>query len=94
MKIAKKTVDKLLTKNDGVPNKDAPKHKPPPLTLTAEVQSKDKQELRKASQFYLKVNPKSTSKKSSKETYKSSQCITLTGAKHCASQFSGTKTFS
>jgi hypothetical protein len=69
MKIAKKIVDKLFTKN-GVPNKDAPKHKPPPLTLTVEVQSKDEQELRKSSQFYLKVNPKNTSKKASKENYK------------------------
>jgi hypothetical protein len=43
MKITKKTVGKLFTKN-GVPNKDAPKHKPPPLTLTVEVQSKDKEQ--------------------------------------------------
>jgi hypothetical protein len=69
MKIAKKTVDKLFTKN-GVPNKDAPKHKPPPLTLTVEVQSKDEQDLRKSSQFYLKVNPKDTLKKATKEQYK------------------------
>jgi hypothetical protein len=70
MKIAKKTVDKLFTKN-GVPNKEAPKHKPPPLTLTVEVQSKDKQDLRKSSQFYLKVNPKDSSKKKvTKEQYK------------------------
>jgi hypothetical protein len=69
MKIAKKTVDKLFTKS-GVPNKDVPKHKPPPLTLTVEVQSKDEQDLRKSSQFYLKVNPKDNSKKATKEQYK------------------------
>jgi hypothetical protein len=67
MKIAKKTVGKLFTRN-GVPNKDAPKHKPPPLALVVdEVQTKDELDLQKSSQFYLKINPKDTLKKSAKE---------------------------
>jgi hypothetical protein len=63
--LPRKTVNKLFTKN-GVPNKDAPKHKPPPLTLVVEVQTKDELDLRKSSQFTLKINAKDTSKKLSK----------------------------
>jgi hypothetical protein len=50
MKIAKKTVDKLFTKN-GVPIKDTPKRTPPPLALVVETLTN------------LKINPKDSSKK-------------------------------
>jgi hypothetical protein len=62
MKIAKKTVNRLFTKN-GVPIKEAPKHKPPPSALVVETPTKDELDLRKSSQFNLKINPKDSSKK-------------------------------